>query len=1047
MTHAAPRAAHPAARHLFARSLDHSRLLIGLGVLVAAVLTAGLLRLEKDPSTDALLDPSDPAVIARDHVEAVFGLKDPMIVAVEMQSTMLTPQGLALLSRLHERIEAIEGVRPDRVRSLASEAPITGNADAILVEDYLADLPTSEAEAEAVGRRALAFAPHRGTLLSEDGSMATIVAEFYPDADTDRAYAAAMRLAADVPGATVHVAGQGAVTGYLSASIDADARRLPPLAVLIVLGVVYLAFRRPAAMPCLALVLVAAVGGTIGTMGWLGSDYYVITSALPIVLTAVAVADTIHVLSAYLARRRGGGASPKEDMVATLADLWRPLTLTTATTMMGFLGIALSADMPPMALFGWYAVLGSALAWAYSLFVLPSLMLALRVEPGPRTGPDALGAAATSAALLSASRPGFVLAGGAGLLILAVVGASEVRFDSDRQALFPPDEPIRQADQAINAGMAGTSYLDVVVEAPDGQDLLTADAARTVERVRTALAAQPGVGKAVAFTDVIAALQAATAGPGAEFLPSDDDRLAQLMLLYEVSADSEDLEDEIDPEYRRALVRAYVPTSVYSEYRPILDAVRDALPALTEGTGLTASMSGRLAVDGAAMSRLRGNHFASIGLAFSLVVVTAIALFRSVGVGLLAAAPLTFAISCVYGVMGAGSIFVEPSTSMFAAIAIGVGIDFAIHLVDRLTRARRAGLGAAEAVRRHFPVAGRACLVNALALTAGFCVLLTSDMPSVARFGLLVSLSAAVSFAAALLLLPAAFALLERGVAREAPPTGAARRAVVSLAACAVVVAAVGPAAVAQEASADAPVLSPTERAERMNGRADGEQVTRGLTMVRVSRNGSVQEREATSYRTDGPDGERRSLLVYDAPRSIRGTAFLTHDRAGGADRRWLFMPSRGSAMRIPDAKRGKAFLGTGFTYEDLKSELKASPEDYDFVATERPADAEAGLAYIEARPKTAAIAKELGYGRVVIGIDPDTDVPRHMLFWDTKDRPLKTIRVSRVERVDGIATAREIAVDHHQKGHVTTFTYGDVRYGEGRPFGRLLPEEMGEAP
>ena len=150
--------------------------------------------------------------------------------------------------------------------------------------------------------------------------------------------------------------------------------------------------------------------------------------------------------------------------------------------------------------------------------------------------------------------------------------------------------------------------------------------------------------------------------------------------------------------------------------------------------------------------------------------------------------------------------------------------------------------------------------------------------------------------------------------------------------------------------------------------------------------------------------------------------------------------------MRIPDAERGKYFLGTGFSYEDIKSELKFSADDYRFERLDAPPGENGGLLGLYALPHTDAVARELGYGALRAAVDPETWMPMRIEFEDMKGHPLKTVEVGEVEMIDGVWTAGSISVDHHQKNHRTVFQYNAVSYETGPPFGDFLPENLDES-
>ena len=67
----------------------------------------------------------------------------------------------------------------------------------------------------------------------------------------------------------------------------------------------------------------------------------------------------------------------------------------------------------------------------------------------------------------------------------------------------------------------------------------------------------------------------------------------------------------------------------------------------------------------------------------------------------------------------------------------------------------------------------------------------------------------------------------------------------------------------------------------------------------------------------------------------MRGTGFLTYDYADVSvdDDQWLYLPALRKVRRISASDRGDFFLGTDFTYEDIKKEQKVEINDYAFQA------------------------------------------------------------------------------------------------------------------
>lgn len=93
--------------------------------------------------------------------------------------------------------------------------------------------------------------------------------------------------------------------------------------------------------------------------------------------------------------------------------------------------------------------------------------------------------------------------------------------------------------------------------------------------------------------------------------------------------------------------------------------------------------------------------------------------------------------------MGPTGISLGVGTAMLAAIAVGVGVDFAVHTLDGLLRRTRSGASLEQACAELFPYVGRALLFNFAAVLLGFAVMTASIAPPLVRFGALVAVAVA----------------------------------------------------------------------------------------------------------------------------------------------------------------------------------------------------------------------------------------------------------------------------------------------------------------
>ena len=217
---------------------------------------------------------------------------------------------------------------------------------------------------------------------------------------------------------------------------------------------------------------------------------------------------------------------------------------------------------------------------------------------------------------------------------------------------------------------------------------------------------------------------------------------------------------------------------------------------------------------------------------------------------------------------------------------------------------------------------------------------------------------------------------------------------------------------------------------ERVNALDEGEFTTRKIHMKMIDRREKERERFTGSLRKYFGE-DKKTIIFYEKPSSVKDTAILTFDYENKAkdDDQWLYLPAMRKVRRISASKRGDYFLGTDFTYEDIKKEGKIAIEDYSYVTTGEEEVDGINTYVVEATVGDRQTAKELGHSKVIFWIDGKIDIIRKSLYIDLKGNELKTVTTSDIRKVDGIWTRHILNVQNHKTGHHTIFTFSDVDY------------------
>ena len=245
----------------------------------------------------------------------------------------------------------------------------------------------------------------------------------------------------------------------------ADSRYIP-LMFLVIIICLALIFRGVVGVVVPLMVVFGSIIGMLG-MGFAKGDLFNnLTIMSPNMLTAVAIADAIHLVAAWVALR-----SKFDDKRALIVEVLRrnalPVFLTSVTTAIGFYSLTVSG-LAPVRMLGYTAGFGTLLAYLLSMTLVPAVLSLVPHRSGARTtrGSQAAGFFTEErsdryvARLLRVRKPILALAGS--LAVMAAVGLTRVEIDTDFRGMFPDDNPTMSDFRWIESRMGGVGDLEIV---------------------------------------------------------------------------------------------------------------------------------------------------------------------------------------------------------------------------------------------------------------------------------------------------------------------------------------------------------------------------------------------------------------------------------------------------------------------------------------------------------------------------------------------------------------------------------------------------------
>ncbi len=196
-------------------------------------------------------------------------------------------------------------------------------------------------------------------------------------------------------------------------------------------------------------------------------------------------------------------------------------------------------------------------------------------------------------------------------------------------------------------------------------------------------------------------------------------------------------------------------------------------------------------------------------------------------------------------------------------------------------------------------------------------------------------------------------------------------------------------------------------------------------TMVLRNKQGQESRRQLHIKVLEVPEDGDKSLFVFDQPRDVKGTAFLTHGHRKAADDQWLYLPALKRVKRISSSNRAGSFMGSEFSYEDM-SEQAVEKYTYRYLRDEPCGELTCTVSELMPVDKEAS-----GYRRQLVWRDTAELRLWKVEYYDRKDAHLKTLTIGQYQQyLDRYWRAGEMIMVNHLTGKSTVLNWDDYQFG-----------------
>ncbi len=717
-------------------------------ILITLVLGFFVKDLKINADILSYLPDNDPVARLNSYLSEKYGGSQIAVVALEADSVFESAT-IETIHSLTSEFQLIEGVQ--YVTSLTNVLDIKKIDDWLEIGKLIdpEDFPLSEKQTTDLRRYTLAKEMYRGRLVSQDGEVSIIMCRLQEEADkaiiADEIRAIVQRTVAPLQSRQrIYYAGLPFQLTEISRIVMSDLIKLVPLAALCILLSLYINFRsiRGVLLPLISAGLSSV--WALGIMSLLGISFSVITNVIPVVLLAVGSAYGIHVVSMF---------NEESHSVLALSRIALPVILAAVTTIIGFVAFIFSSYLIMIAEFGIFTALGILFALIVSLTFIPAILSFLtatqrRESATQRCGkPQSTDPKHTAIQRFAATvvrRYRLFVALAALIVLFSIVGIPRIRQEVDFISYFKPDTEIALSEKMMRERFGGSITLEILVQG----DIREPAVLREMRDTERFLEDELNLHNIHSVVELLEEMSFAIIDERA--IPDTRDKAGNLWFLLE---GEETLYQLVNEESTEAVIRATIESQSTRDIARVVTSIEDHIVEKTSDK-VSFQLAGSAAVYHRVSEGVKKSQIQSLLIALTLVLLCNILLLRSVVVGLIGLTPILFSLFILFGLMGITGIPLDVATVLIGSISMGVGIDYAIHFLNRFRRELQSGCARSEAVARTLRTTGKAVFINVVTVSIGLLTLVLGNFIPLRRFALLIVVTMLGSGMSALTLLP-----------------------------------------------------------------------------------------------------------------------------------------------------------------------------------------------------------------------------------------------------------------------------------------------------
>jgi predicted RND superfamily exporter protein len=527
-------------------------------------------------------------------------------------------------------------------------------------------------------------------------------------------------------------------------------------AIILVVLLLWFTFRNAWGVLIPLSVVLLAIIWTIGIMTLTGKAIDIMIILLPCILFVVGMSDVIHLTSQFYEKIQEG-FQRDEAVKSTLKEVGFATFLTCISTAVAFLTLN-TTSIQPIRDFGTYSAIGVVIAYLLSITILPWVLFHIRNPDKFKIYTVNKGWDRFLKQLLQKvyRHPVRILAGTAIIITFSGFGVNRIKLNNSVLDGMDKNDPIKEDFKFFDIHFNGVRGFELAVWPKDTNSTVLSWAGLIeMKSLSDFLETNYQVGNVLSPIQLIKGFNQAVHDGLPEWyrLPEDPAALDTLVLKLKPFLNQKEIRQLIRKDLKYARFTGRIRDKGSRAVGIKNDSLENYFQQYSSGN-LNYRLTGSSDLIDKSNLYLTENMLQGLSLDIVVLMLIIGLIFKSWRMMLLSILPNIIPLGVMAGIMGWAGIEMNVTISIVFSIAFGIAVDDTLHLLSRLKVELDKGYTLPFAMRITFLSTGKAMILTAMVIAAGFGTMMLSDFKSTFYVGLMISVTLVIALIAELVLMP-----------------------------------------------------------------------------------------------------------------------------------------------------------------------------------------------------------------------------------------------------------------------------------------------------